>query len=61
MLSQQAITDFKEIWKQENRESISDDLAIEEALKLLTIFDAIYRPIKNSSSANPSANLSEKP
>ena len=61
MLSQQAITDFKEIWKQENGESISDDLAIAEALKLLTIFDAIYRPIKNSRSEDVSANVSEKP
>jgi len=46
MLSTQALQEFKEIWKQEFGEEISDDLAIEEGINLLTFFNAIYRPIK---------------
>jgi hypothetical protein len=46
MLNQEALTKFQEIWKQENGEELSDDLVVEEAMKLLTFFDAIYRPIK---------------
>jgi len=42
----QALQEFKEIWKQEFGEEISDDLAIEEGINLLTFFNAIYRPIK---------------
>ncbi len=46
MLSQKALQDFKEIWKEESGEEISDDLAIEKAMSLLQLFDVIYRPLK---------------
>ena len=46
MLSKQALDEFKVIWKQEFGEDIPDDLATEEAINLLTMFNAIYRPIK---------------
>lgn len=46
MLSEQALQEFKRIWKEERGEEISDELAMEEATQLLTLFDAIYKPIK---------------
>lgn len=46
MLSQQALQEFKEIWKLEFGEELSSDFAIEEAVNLLTMFNAVYRPIK---------------
>ena len=46
MLSKQALQEFKEIWKTEIGEDISDDFALEKATQLLTLFDAIYKPIK---------------
>lgn len=47
MISEQALNEFKEIWKEEIGDDLPDDLAIEEAINLLTITNAIYRPIKN--------------
>jgi hypothetical protein len=46
MLSKQALQDFKEIWKKERGEEISDERALVEAIALLTGFDAAYKPIK---------------
>jgi hypothetical protein len=46
MLSDKALKEFKQIWKEEIGEDISDDLAVENATQLLTFFDAVYRPIK---------------
>lgn len=46
MLSQQALQEFKEIWKQEYGEDISDDFAVGQAINLLTLFDEIYQPVK---------------
>jgi len=46
MLSQKALQEFKRIWKDEYGEVISDDFAVKQAINLLTLFDAIYRPIK---------------
>ena len=46
MLSPQALQEFKEIWKKEHGEEISDDFAMEQAINLLTLFNVIYRPIK---------------
>lgn len=48
MLPPEALQEFKEIWKEEFGEEIPDDLATEEAINLLTLTDAIYRPIKKS-------------
>lgn len=46
MISDAALKEFKAIWKEEKGEDISDELAMDEAVNLLTLFDAIYRPIK---------------
>lgn len=46
MLSKQALQEFKEIWKKEHGEEISDEFAMEQAMSLLTVFDVIYRPLK---------------
>ncbi len=46
MLSQQALKEFKEIWKEEYQEEISDKFAIEKGINLLVLFDNIYYPIK---------------
>lgn len=46
MLSKQALDEFKAIWKAEFGEDVPDDVATEEAINLLTMFNAIYRPIK---------------
>ncbi len=46
MLSTEALQEFKEIWKQEFGEEISDEFIMDEAVNLLTMFNAIYRPIK---------------
>ena len=48
MLSQKALEDFKKIWQEEFGEKVSDESATEEAVNLLTLFDAIYRPIRKS-------------
>ena len=46
MISDKALREFKEIWKEEIGEEISDESAMGEATQLLTLFDAIYQPIK---------------
>lgn len=46
MLTKQALDEFKAIWKAEFGEDVPDDIATEEAINLLTMFDAIYQPIK---------------
>ena len=46
MISDEALKEFKQIWKKEFGEDISDEKAAEEGINLLTMFDAIYRPIK---------------
>lgn len=46
MISDAALKEFQEIWREEVGTEISDEQAMEEATQLLTLFDAIYRPIK---------------
>lgn len=46
MLSQKALQEFKQIWKEEYQEEISDEFAIEKGSDLLVLFDNIYRPVK---------------
>lgn len=46
MISDKALKEFKEIWKEEIGSEISNEQAMEEATQLLTLFDAIYRPIR---------------
>jgi hypothetical protein len=46
MISGTALHDFKAVWRSEFGEDISDETAMDEATNLLSIFSAIYRPIK---------------
>jgi hypothetical protein len=46
MISASALQDFKAVWLGEFGEDISDETATDEAINLLSIFSAIYRPIK---------------
>ena len=46
MISEKALKEFKEIWKVEFGEEISDELALENAIALLTLTDISYRPVK---------------
>lgn len=46
MISQEALNDFKKIWREQFNEDVSDAEAMEQATKLLTLMNAIYRPIK---------------
>ena len=45
LLSKEAIKEFKQIYRQEFSEKISDQTALELALNLLNLFRVIYRPI----------------
>ncbi|MCX6761121.1 MAG: hypothetical protein NTZ84_03415 [Candidatus Nealsonbacteria bacterium] len=46
MISQEAMQKFKELWKKKKGEDISDEFAADEFRNLLTLFNAIYRPVK---------------
>lgn len=46
MISDAALKEFKEIWLKEFGLEISDSEATDEAVNLLTVFNAVYRPIK---------------
>ena len=45
-LSDKAITEFKQIWKEEHGEDISDEKAHIEAGRLLKLISVIYKPIQ---------------
>ena len=47
MISEEALQEFKEIWKEEYGEKISDDFALENAVQLLDCFSIAYRPVKH--------------
>ncbi|MBU3922995.1 hypothetical protein KJ684_02035 [Patescibacteria group bacterium] len=44
-LSKEAIDEYKDIYKKEFGEEISDEEAKEQGTKLLSLFKIIYRPI----------------
>ena len=46
MISKNALEEYKEIHRQETGEIFSDDVLLDEAINLLTLFDRVYRPIK---------------
>ena len=46
MISETALKEFQKIWQSEFGEDISNEIAMEEAVNLLTLFDAVYRPVK---------------
>lgn len=47
MISQEALKEFKKIWRKEFKEDISDVKALEKATNLLNLMKTIYKPIKN--------------
>ena len=46
MISPEALTEFKAIWLDEHGEDLPDDIALDEAINLLTMFNKIYRSVK---------------
>ena len=46
MLSKQALEEYKVIHKQETQTVLPDEVLLDEAINLLTLFDRVYRPIK---------------
>ena len=46
MISEAALQSFKELWREEFNEEISDEYATELSVNLLTLFNHIYRPVK---------------
>ena len=51
MISDQALQEFKKIWQEETGQEITDKEALDAAVALLGVFDAIYRPIPKEWSA----------
>ncbi len=53
-ISQKALKEFKEIWRKQFGEEISDKDAYEEATCLLRLFQVVYRPLppKNKEERN---------
>lgn len=48
MISDQALQEFKMIWKDETGQDMTDKEALDAAVALLHLFDMIYRPIPKS-------------
>lgn len=46
MISKNALEEYKIIHRQETNEVFSDEVLLDEAINLLTLFDRVYRPIK---------------
>ena len=46
MISNEALGKYKAIYREEYGEDISDEEALEQAVNLLTLMGAIYRPVK---------------
>jgi hypothetical protein len=46
MISNEALEEFKRIYKEELNEDISDEKAMGLATNLLTLMNVIYRPVK---------------
>lgn len=44
-LSQKAIKEFREIWKKQFKENITDEKANEKGIEFLRFFQLIYSPI----------------
>lgn len=48
MISDAALREFKEVWLHDFGAEIPDEVAVEEAINLLTMFNSVYRPLKES-------------
>ena len=46
MISDKALQEYKEIYKEKFGKDIDDVTAMEQATSLLTLMNAVYRPIK---------------
>lgn len=46
MISKKALDEYKQIYREQFGEDISDEEALDQAINLLTLMDKIYRPIK---------------
>lgn len=46
MISEQALQEFKALWSEEFGEIPPTEIALDEAINLLTMVNHIYRPIK---------------
>lgn len=46
MISDKALKEYKAIYKEKFGEDLDDQTAMEQATKLITLVDAVYRPIK---------------
>lgn len=46
IISKEQLKTFKDIWRNQFKEEISDDVALEGAVRLLGLIEAVYRPIK---------------
>ena len=55
-LSAKAIKEFKEIWKDEFNEELSDAEAEEHGIRLLSLFSILSRPLPSSQSNSQSVN-----
>ena len=47
MLSKKALEEFKQIYEEEYKEKLDDNMALKKAVGLLTIFKSIYKPVTN--------------
>lgn len=48
MLSKHALEEYKEIHRQETGKVLPDEVLVDEAINLLTLFNFVYRPIKKA-------------
>ncbi|MDP3792206.1 MAG: hypothetical protein Q8Q89_00555 [bacterium] len=48
MISKEALEEYKKIYKNQFGIDISDEEALDQAIKLLTLVDRVYRPIKKN-------------
>lgn len=48
MLSKHALEEYKEIHRQVTGEVLPDEVLVDEAINLLTLFNFVYRPIKKA-------------
>jgi len=46
MISEEALKQFKTLWKEDYGEELSDELALEKALLFLGLINLVYRPVK---------------
>jgi hypothetical protein len=60
MISKQAIDKFKEIWKSEFGEDISDEHALEQGTNLLNLMRIVHSPIKKEWLDSYNAKLKEQ-